>query len=168
MPLQSPLESPHPIKLVTPPSPSFSDSLSFLSQSCSLRGSQREEDLSHEELAGICARSWAHLVGFKLCSGVRTIESLDATVSPRDSSSGHYLPLDAWGPRSPESERFPPWLAFRSIWTRSPYPKARHGAGTVVFIHGLVMDNLSSWYFTAANPVAENASVLLMTPYAAC
>ena len=35
------------------------------------------------------------------------------------------------------------------------------GARTVVFIHGLVMDNLSSWYFTAANPVAENASVLL-------
>jgi len=28
------------------------------------------------------------------------------------------------------------------------------GDRTVVFVHGLVMDNLSSWYFTVANPVA--------------
>lgn len=32
---------------------------------------------------------------------------------------------------------------------------------TVVFLHGLVMDNLSSWYFTVANPVARVAPVLL-------
>ena len=32
---------------------------------------------------------------------------------------------------------------------------------TVVFLHGLVMDNMSSWYFTAANPMAERAEVLL-------
>jgi pimeloyl-ACP methyl ester carboxylesterase len=31
----------------------------------------------------------------------------------------------------------------------------------VVFLHGLVMDNLSSWYFTVANPVAAFADVLL-------
>ena len=31
----------------------------------------------------------------------------------------------------------------------------------VVFLHGLVMDNLSSFYFTLANPVAERARVVL-------
>ncbi len=31
----------------------------------------------------------------------------------------------------------------------------------VVFLHGLVMDNLSSWYFTAANPASRVADVLL-------
>src|SRR5438477_5619060 len=35
------------------------------------------------------------------------------------------------------------------------------GARTVVFLHGLVMDNLSSFYFTLANPVARSAEVLL-------
>ena len=35
------------------------------------------------------------------------------------------------------------------------------GARTVVFVHGLVMDNLSSFYFTLANPVAESADVIL-------
>lgn len=35
------------------------------------------------------------------------------------------------------------------------------GRRTVVFLHGLVMDNLSSWYFTLANPVATVADVLL-------
>jgi pimeloyl-ACP methyl ester carboxylesterase len=35
------------------------------------------------------------------------------------------------------------------------------GEHTVVFVHGLVMDNLSSFYFTLANPVAEHAEVLL-------
>jgi pimeloyl-ACP methyl ester carboxylesterase len=35
------------------------------------------------------------------------------------------------------------------------------GARTVVFIHGLVMDNLSSFYFTLANPVAAVASAVL-------
>jgi pimeloyl-ACP methyl ester carboxylesterase len=35
------------------------------------------------------------------------------------------------------------------------------GDRTVVFIHGLVMDNLSSFYFTLANPVAEGAEVIL-------
>jgi pimeloyl-ACP methyl ester carboxylesterase len=34
-------------------------------------------------------------------------------------------------------------------------------APLVVFLHGLVMDNLSSWYFTVANPVAGFADVLL-------
>ena len=39
----------------------------------------------------------------------------------------------------------------------------RLGAGdrTVVFVHGLVMDNLSSFYFTLANPVAAGAEVIL-------
>ncbi|HWL88800.1 MAG TPA: alpha/beta fold hydrolase, partial [Polyangiaceae bacterium] len=31
----------------------------------------------------------------------------------------------------------------------------------VVFLHGLVMDNLSSWYFTVANVVAAFADVVL-------
>ena len=35
------------------------------------------------------------------------------------------------------------------------------GGRPVVFLHGLVMDNLSSWYFTVANPVAQQRSVLL-------
>jgi pimeloyl-ACP methyl ester carboxylesterase len=35
------------------------------------------------------------------------------------------------------------------------------GERTVVFVHGLVMDNLSSFYFTLANPVAEHAQVVL-------
>jgi pimeloyl-ACP methyl ester carboxylesterase len=35
------------------------------------------------------------------------------------------------------------------------------GERTVVFLHGLVMDNLSSFYFTLANPVAEHANVML-------
>ena len=39
----------------------------------------------------------------------------------------------------------------------------RLGAGTrtVVFLHGLVMDNLSSYFFTLANPVARTAEVVL-------
>src|SRR5262249_1422787 len=32
---------------------------------------------------------------------------------------------------------------------------------TVVFLHGLVMDNLSSFYFTLANPVAALCDVIL-------
>jgi len=35
------------------------------------------------------------------------------------------------------------------------------GPRTVVFLHGLVMDNLSSWFFTVANPVATSNEVLL-------
>jgi pimeloyl-ACP methyl ester carboxylesterase len=35
------------------------------------------------------------------------------------------------------------------------------GGHSVVFLHGLVMDNLSSFYFTLANPVAERADVVL-------
>ena len=35
------------------------------------------------------------------------------------------------------------------------------GSRTVVFVHGLVMDNLSSFYFTLANPVAAFAEVVL-------
>jgi pimeloyl-ACP methyl ester carboxylesterase len=37
----------------------------------------------------------------------------------------------------------------------SPEAKA-----AVVFLHGLVMDNLASWYFTAANAVAQHADVV--------
>jgi pimeloyl-ACP methyl ester carboxylesterase len=33
--------------------------------------------------------------------------------------------------------------------------------GLVLFVHGLVMDNLASWYFTVANPVAALRPVLL-------
>ena len=35
------------------------------------------------------------------------------------------------------------------------------GEPSVLFLHGLVMDNLSSWYFTVANPVARVADVIL-------
>ncbi len=35
------------------------------------------------------------------------------------------------------------------------------GDQTVVFVHGLVMDNLSSFYFTLANPIAERAEAVL-------
>jgi pimeloyl-ACP methyl ester carboxylesterase len=35
------------------------------------------------------------------------------------------------------------------------------GERVVVFLHGLVMDNLSSWYFTVANPVAKRSTALL-------
>lgn len=35
------------------------------------------------------------------------------------------------------------------------------GGKYVVFVHGLVMDNLSSWYFTVANRVAKNNRALL-------
>ena len=34
-------------------------------------------------------------------------------------------------------------------------------AHTVVFLHGLVMDNLSSWYFTVANRLARSEDVIL-------
>lgn len=35
------------------------------------------------------------------------------------------------------------------------------GDRTIVFVHGLVMDNLSSFYFTLANPAAAEADVIL-------
>lgn len=35
------------------------------------------------------------------------------------------------------------------------------GQRTVVFLHGLVMDNLSSWYFTAGTKAAKHAEVIL-------
>ena len=35
------------------------------------------------------------------------------------------------------------------------------GEPCVVFIHGLVMDNLSSWYFTVANPMARQGEAIL-------
>jgi pimeloyl-ACP methyl ester carboxylesterase len=38
---------------------------------------------------------------------------------------------------------------------------ARRGQGPVVFVHGLVMDNLSSWYFTAGTRLANQREVLL-------
>jgi pimeloyl-ACP methyl ester carboxylesterase len=37
----------------------------------------------------------------------------------------------------------------------------RAGAAPVVFVHGLVMDNLSSFYFTLANPVAARTEAIL-------
>jgi pimeloyl-ACP methyl ester carboxylesterase len=36
-----------------------------------------------------------------------------------------------------------------------------NGVRTVVFLHGLVMDNLSSWYFTVGTPAAKDADVIL-------
>jgi pimeloyl-ACP methyl ester carboxylesterase len=45
--------------------------------------------------------------------------------------------------------------------TRFHVQQLGSGPHTVVFLHGLVMDNLSSWYFTVANRVAKNAHVLL-------
>lgn len=44
---------------------------------------------------------------------------------------------------------------------RHHYRLLGEGPRTVVFLHGLVMDNLSSWYFTLANPAATVARVLL-------
>jgi pimeloyl-ACP methyl ester carboxylesterase len=35
------------------------------------------------------------------------------------------------------------------------------GERTVVLLHGLVMDNLSSWYYTCANPIARTCDVIL-------
>jgi pimeloyl-ACP methyl ester carboxylesterase len=35
------------------------------------------------------------------------------------------------------------------------------GDDTVVFIHGLAVDNMSSWWYTCANPVARHIPVLL-------
>ena len=35
------------------------------------------------------------------------------------------------------------------------------GPPTVVFVHGIVVDNLASLYFTLANPVAQAAEALL-------
>jgi pimeloyl-ACP methyl ester carboxylesterase len=35
------------------------------------------------------------------------------------------------------------------------------GSQTVVFVHGLVMDNLASWYFTVGAPLAARADVVL-------
>jgi pimeloyl-ACP methyl ester carboxylesterase len=35
------------------------------------------------------------------------------------------------------------------------------GDPTVVFLHGLVIDNSSSWYYTVANPVAQRSEVVL-------
>ena len=40
-------------------------------------------------------------------------------------------------------------------------PRLPEAARPVVFLHGLVMDNLSSWYFTVANAVAQRSPVLL-------
>ncbi len=36
-----------------------------------------------------------------------------------------------------------------------------HGEGQVVFLHGMVMDSLSSWYLTVANPIARKWNCLL-------
>src|SRR5262249_37595478 len=35
------------------------------------------------------------------------------------------------------------------------------GARPVLFVHGLVMDNLASWYFTAASPLSAHRPVVL-------
>ena len=39
-----------------------------------------------------------------------------------------------------------------------PASSGERGAPIVVFVHGLVMDNLSSFYYTLANPVAGYSS----------
>ena len=44
---------------------------------------------------------------------------------------------------------------------RHPVQRLGRGARTAVFVPGLVMDNLSSFYFTLANPVAANAEAIL-------
>lgn len=41
------------------------------------------------------------------------------------------------------------------------HPAAPGAPPTVVFLHGLVMDNLSSFWYTLANPVARHADVIL-------
>ncbi len=45
-------------------------------------------------------------------------------------------------------------LHFQKLGAPGPLPP-------VVFLHGLVMDNLASWYFTVANSVAAHAEVLV-------
>ncbi|MHB8318307.1 MAG: alpha/beta fold hydrolase [Acidimicrobiales bacterium] len=40
------------------------------------------------------------------------------------------------------------------------YQRMGQGESTVVFIHGLVMDNLSSWWYTVANQMAKHADVI--------
>lgn len=40
------------------------------------------------------------------------------------------------------------------------YQRMGDGSPTVVFIHGLVMDNLSSWWYTVANAIARYADVI--------
>lgn len=46
---------------------------------------------------------------------------------------------------------------------RLPAAAARHRASpTVVFVHGLVMDNLSSFYYTLANPVARSGADVIL------
>ena len=44
---------------------------------------------------------------------------------------------------------------------RVHYQRIGAGRQRVIFIHGLVVDNLSSLYFTVANPIAKQAEVLL-------
>jgi len=41
------------------------------------------------------------------------------------------------------------------------YQRMGRGEDTVVFIHGLVMDNLSSWWYTVANAAARNAESIV-------
>jgi len=47
-------------------------------------------------------------------------------------------------------------LHYQVLEPLSPQPGV-----TIVFLHGLVMDNLSSWFFTVANAAAQKARVLL-------
>jgi pimeloyl-ACP methyl ester carboxylesterase len=42
------------------------------------------------------------------------------------------------------------------------YQSLGEGSKKIVFLHGLVVDNLSSFYFTLANPFAQTAEVLLV------
>src|SRR2546425_2621578 len=50
-------------------------------------------------------------------------------------------------------------LTVRNV--RFHFQRLGHGGSTVVFLHGLVMDNLSSFYFTLAPPVSRFADVIL-------
>lgn len=52
-------------------------------------------------------------------------------------------------------------LQFNTQVLRAPSSAADEKRPPVVMLHGLVMDNLSSWYLTIANPVAQHADVHL-------
>ena len=69
---------------------------------------------------------------------------------------GHFLPTDA-GPRSPpRSSRISMAdVVCRGVRLHVQRLGAPDRPVTAVFLHGLVMDNLSSWYFTVANPAAQ-------------
>lgn len=58
------------------------------------------------------------------------------------------------------SQSTPVKLHYQLLGSPSGSPRASDDP-TVVFLHGLVMDNLSSWFFTMANTVSRSSRVLL-------